>query len=99
MILEIDENMMFGVMMAALVRRLKGRGWSKENAERIASKAIEKAKKRMAPMMDGLSEELGAAYAGGASEVTLRLLVTSAYAVAGVDVADDLTRTSIAERN
>ena len=44
MILEIDENMMFGVMMAALVRRLKGRGWSKENAERIASKAIEKAK-------------------------------------------------------
>jgi hypothetical protein len=99
MILEIDENQMRGVMMAALVRRLKDRGWSKENAERIANKAIEKATKRATPMMAALSEELSAAYAAGASEMTLRLLVTAAYAVAGVDVADDLTRTSIAERN
>jgi hypothetical protein len=99
MILEIDENAMCSVMMATLVRRLKDRGWSKENAERIASKAIEKAKKRAIPMMAALSDELGAAYENGADENTLRVLVTSAYAVAGVDVADDLTRTSIAERN
>lgn len=99
MIIEIDENQMCGVMMASLVRRLRDRGWSKENAERIAGKAIEKCKKRAIPMLRSLADELGSACEAGADEKTLSLLVTSAYAVVGVDVADDLTRTSIAERN
>lgn len=99
MIVTIDEGQMAGVMMSSLVRRLRDRGWEKENAERIADKAISKCKKLMRPLAERLAEELEAAYAAGASEDTLQLLVMSTYAVAGVDIADDLTRTSIAERN
>jgi uncharacterized membrane protein YkvA (DUF1232 family) len=99
MVITIDEGRMVGVMMSSLVRRLRDRGWEKENAERIADKAISKCKKLMRPLTKRLTEELEAAHSEGASEDVLQLLVTSAYAVAGVDIADDLTRTSIAERN
>lgn len=99
MTLEIDHDEMLGVMMASLVRRLRDRGWAKENAERIAGKAVAKAKRAAYPLMVELQAELASAFTEGATEKTLRLLCTSAFALAGVDVADDLTRTSIAERN
>lgn len=99
MVITIDEAEMAGVMMASMVRRLRDRGWTKENAERISGKAMAKVRKKIGPTRNELIPELELAFEAGADEKSLKLLITSAFALAGVDIADDLTRTSIAERN
>lgn len=97
--IEINEGEMVNVLLASLVRRLRGSGWTKSNAERLAEKALAKTQRMMPAIRTSLCEELMSAHEEGASRDTLRTLITSAYAVAGVEIADDLTRSSIAERN
>lgn len=94
-----DEEMLIGVMLGCIMRRLKDRGWNKGQAERAAGKTVSKALTAARKMAPNVIREAAGAAGNGASPAIAHTMMISAYAMAGVAVADEMFAASVAENN
>lgn len=97
--LSFDEEMLIGVMLGCIMRRLKDRGWSKEKAEQSAGKTIDKALAAARKLEPTAVREVASAIFSGAPPSIAQTMMISAYALTGVTIADDLFNAAIAETN
>jgi len=90
------------LMAAVVVRRLRDQHkWTPREIETVADKAITliERKAEEESMLASLAKDAAIMHSGGASTENIQTMANAAFAIIGVQVADDLHRSRIAESN
>lgn len=92
------DDLMHAVAAACTVR-LKSHGWTQRECEQSIDAASGKVSARLNKARKALLENIAACITNGGSEKHCDTIALAHFCIVGVDIADELNRTRIAERN
>lgn len=92
------EDLMHAVA-AACTARLKSHGWTHRECEQSIDAASGKVSAKLSKARKAMLENLAACITNGGSEKHCDAIALAHFCIVGVDIADDLNRARIAERN
>lgn len=96
---ELHEDRLGRVLLSTMARRMKSRGLNAKDAHRLASKACGKACDVLESLRGPAMKEAASTASLGASGSVVIEIVEAMYAIAGVDLADEIVNRELAERN
>lgn len=97
--LAINLGDMQSLVCASVVRRLRRKKWSPDAIREITEKAISIIEKRIEDSLESIAEDAATMAGNGADKDNVQTMVKAAFAVIGVEVADDLHASKNAEWN
>lgn len=98
--IEFDPVLFTKLMSTAAAKRLKRKGHSYETIEKINERIVEKLMEKAKGAILDAAKDISVMIANGCTDQEmLRIALTAACAVAGVEVADDVHKSLIAQLN
>lgn len=96
---ELHEERLGRILLSTMARRMKNRGMNERDAHRLAKQACGRACEAIELLRQpAMNEAVNTASRGGSKLIVIEH-VESMYAIAGVDLADEIVNRELAERN
>lgn len=97
--IQLDGGILIATMMSAFSHRIKNRGATYDETVVLCDRASEIMASRSESIMDGCARIVAAMVANGHDHRSVISHANAVFAVAGVEVADELYKSLVSERN